>query len=277
MREEPLAGGAINAVTRRGDIVYRTGGPWVPAVHAVLHHLHARGFAYAPQALGTDDQGRELLTYLPGSSMMRPWQPVMFTDRALVQVVAMLRELHTATLDLVLPPETDWRSGPAGKSAGQVIRHGDLGPWNTLWQGDRLTGLIDWDFAEPGLAITDLAQLALYFVPLRGEDHWRACGFPGRPDFRHRLDVICHTYGAFRPDDVVAEITALQETAIAEITERAAAGRYPWTMFLENGEVERTRAEVAWLQAAIPVSSRVPGDDPDVSPPAGRAGATGVD
>lgn len=254
MQEEPLAGGAINSVSRRGDIVYRTGGPWVPAVHAVLDHLAEQGFAYAPKAFGVDGQGREMIAYLPGSSMMRPWQPVMFTDDALVQAAAMLRALHAASHDLVLPPETDWRSGPAGKAAGQVIRHGDLGPWNTLWQGERLTGLIDWDFAEPGEAVTDLAQLALYFVPLRGDDHWRECGFPQRPDFRHRLDVICDTYGQFGPDEVVTEIVRLQETAVAEITERAAAGRYPWTMFLENGEVERTRAEVTWLRATLPRS-----------------------
>jgi thiamine kinase-like enzyme len=112
-----------------------------------------------------------MISFLPGESMMRPWKPVMFTDDALVQAATMLRELHDATRGLVLPPETEWRGGKAGKSTGQVIRHGDLGPWNTLWEGDRLTGLIDWDFAEPGLPLTDLAQLALYFVPLRGEDH----------------------------------------------------------------------------------------------------------
>lgn len=252
MQEQPLAGGAINSVSRRGEIVYRTGGPWVPAVHAVLDYLHDRGFTYAPHALGVDERGREMISFLPGSSMMRPWQPVMFTDDALVQATAMLHKLHAATRDLVLPPETAWRGGRAAKVPGQVIRHGDLGPWNTLWQGDRLTGLIDWDFAEPGMAITDLAQLALYFVPLRGEDHWRQCGFPNRPGFAHRLGVICDTYGEFGPDEVVSEVVRLQRSAMAEITERAAEGRYPWTMFLENGEVERTEAEVVWLRSTLP-------------------------
>lgn len=259
MREEPLAGGAINAVTRRGNIVYRTGGPWVAAVHAVLDHLHRRGFRYAPEALGIDDQGREMIGFLPGESMMRPWTPVMFTDDALVQAALMLRDYHAATFDLVLPPETEWRGGKAEKTIGQVIRHGDLGPWNTLWEGDRLTGLIDWDFAEPGLAITDLAQLALYFVPLRGDDHWRECGFPQQPDFRHRIQVICDTYGSFVPDDVAIEIIRLQESAMAEIAERAAEGRYPWTMFRENGEIERTRLEVEWLRAIFPPRCPGPG------------------
>lgn len=259
MQEEPLAGGAINAVTRRGNVVYRTGGPWVPAVHAVLDHLHRRGFDYAPRAQGVDDQGREMIGFLPGESMMRPWKPAMFTDDALVQAATMLRRLHDATYDLKLPPETEWRGGKAEKLTGQVIRHGDLGPWNTLWEGDRLTGLIDWDFAEPGLALTDLAQLALYFVPLRGDDHWRECGFSRRPDFAHRIQVICAAYGSFVPDDVVIEIICLQESAMTDIAERAAEGRYPWTMFRDNGEIERTRLEVEWLRAIFPPRCPGPG------------------
>ncbi|MEK8169329.1 hypothetical protein NKH77_04555 [Streptomyces sp. M19] len=35
-------------------------------MHALLAHLHEVGFRAAPRPLGIDDQGREVLTYLPG-------------------------------------------------------------------------------------------------------------------------------------------------------------------------------------------------------------------
>jgi aminoglycoside phosphotransferase (APT) family kinase protein len=164
----------------------------------------------------------------------------------------MLRQLHEATRDLALPPGTEWRSGTVGKEPGQVIRHGDLGPWNTLWHGDTLTGLIDWDFAEPGAAITDLAQMALYWAPLRGEAHWRECGFPERPDFRRRLDALCAAYGDVELGAVVREVKRLQQASMTEIAERAAEGRYPWTMFQDNGEIAKTQAEIDWLQVTFP-------------------------
>jgi hypothetical protein len=246
--EEPLTGGAINQVTRKGDVVYRSGGPWVPAIHTVLDHLAASGFRYSPQALGVDESGREMISFLPGEPMPRPWKPVMFGDGALVQAATMLRDLHSATVDLELPVQTIWRTGPAGKVPGMVIRHGDLGPWNTLWQGDELTGLIDWDFAEPGEALDDLAQMALYFVPLRGEDHWRECGFPEQPDFRHRLETLTGAYGSFVVDAVLAAVERLQETEVRRMTEFAAQGLYPWTMFRDNGEIERTQREISWLR-----------------------------
>lgn len=250
--EELLKGGVINTVTRRGDVVYRSGGPWSVAVQGVLAHLRQRGFEFAPTPLGIDSAGREMIAFLPGTVMWRPWRPVMFTDHALVQAATVLRNLHNATRDITFPPDTEWRTGKAEKRPGQVIRHGDLGPWNMLWEGDTITGLIDWDFAEPGEAITDLAQLALYFVPLRGEDHWRECGFLERPDFRHRVEVLCHAYDAFTMAGVVREIDRLQRASVAEIESHAAAGEYPWTMFRDNGEIDQTLREMAWLHTEFP-------------------------
>ena len=44
--EIPLAGGNMSAgVVRVGDTVRRPAGPWTPAVHALLTHLHEAGFS----------------------------------------------------------------------------------------------------------------------------------------------------------------------------------------------------------------------------------------
>ena len=256
-----LTGGAVNQVSRRGNVVYRSGGPWVPAVHALLEHLHRSGFGLAPQPLGLAPDGREMITFLPGQVMLRPWRSCMFSDEALVQAGQMLRDLHDATEDLVFPDDTVWRSRVAGKQPGQIIRHGDLGPWNTLWEGASITGLIDWDFAEPGDRLTDIAQMALYFVPLRGDAHAAECGFTTTADLPRRLNVLSAAYGTYTPLDVVREIERLQVASMAEIELRAAEGRYPWTMFRDNGEIERTANEVAWLHGMFPTAfSRHPAD-----------------
>jgi len=50
MHETPLSGGnATGGVVRKGQTVRRPAGPWTPAVHALLAHLHAAGFAGAPR------------------------------------------------------------------------------------------------------------------------------------------------------------------------------------------------------------------------------------
>ena len=236
-------------------MVYRSGGPWVPAVQDLLRILREAGFGLAPEPLGIAADGREMISFLPGEVMLREnWRSPMFGDTVLEEAGAMLRDLHAATVDLSWPPETVWRTGPAGKVPGQVIRHGDLGPWNVLWEGDRITGLIDWDFAVPGEPLTDLAQMALYFVPLRGEANALACGFDSTADLPRRLQVLCAAYGAFTPPVVVREIERLQLASIREIEHHANEGRYPWTMFRENGEIDRTVAEVDWLRRTFPAA-----------------------
>ncbi len=46
---------------------------------------------------------------------------------------------------------------PGLVGTGPVIVHGDFGPQNVLIEGDRITALLDWEFAHIGRAVEDLA------------------------------------------------------------------------------------------------------------------------
>lgn len=248
MDEVILTGGSINTVTRKGDVVFRNGGEWVPAVHAVLDYLDKNDFLYSPKPLGTAPDGREMISFLPGKSMMRPWRQPMLNDDGLIQAAKMLRSLHNITQNLTFSDNTKWQFITAGKNTNQIIRHGDLGPWNTLWQGDKLTGLIDWDFAEPGDAITDLAQLIAYFVPFKSEANWKEAGFKQEPDYRQRIEVIQKAYGKdYTEKDIILALDRLQTLEISRIENFGAKGIYPWNKWLKDGEAKKTKTEQDWL------------------------------
>ena len=66
--EIPLEGGSHSGVVRVGETVRRETRPWSSSVHDLLRHLDREGFAGAPRALGFDDQGREVLTYIEGEA-----------------------------------------------------------------------------------------------------------------------------------------------------------------------------------------------------------------
>ena len=77
MADEILPGASpVRRVVRVGDTVRRQTAPWTPAVHTLLCHLKAAGFPYAPRALGLDEQGREVLTYIEGASGADGWKAV---------------------------------------------------------------------------------------------------------------------------------------------------------------------------------------------------------
>jgi hypothetical protein len=174
---------------------------------------------------------------------------VLKTDDGLRQVARMVRQYHDAVADFQPPAGDVWRIGKVPLAPGQVIRHGDLGPWNTLWQGDRLTSLLDWDLAEPADRIVDVAQMVWYFVPLRGERGWREAGFEARPDFWHRLQVMCDEYGDFTVPEVLEALLSLQELDLRRTRELGGGGVYPWSLFWDRGGMELLQDERSWLQA----------------------------
>lgn len=96
-----LDAGNTGGAVRIGDTVRRTAGLWTPSVHALLDHLHDVGVDRAPRAFGFDDEGREILSYLPGETVgsSRPWPEWVHSDDALLQVAEWLRDYHHAVAD----------------------------------------------------------------------------------------------------------------------------------------------------------------------------------
>ena len=85
--EEVLRGGAVNpSVVRIGETVRRTPSEATPAVHDLLRHLEMNGFDGAPRALGFDEDGREVLSYIDGHvSHDEEWPDVLREDSGLVR------------------------------------------------------------------------------------------------------------------------------------------------------------------------------------------------
>ncbi|WP_018349730.1 aminoglycoside phosphotransferase family protein [Longispora albida] len=230
------ASGSVTTVLRVGDTIRRPCGRWTPVVHALLAHLESAGFTRAPRALGIDAEGREILSFLPGETARRPWPPALTEPSGIVALATWLAEYHAAVRDFRPPAGADWFVPGLTWREGQIIRHGDLGPWNSVWQGTELAGFIDWDFAEPGEPIEDLAHLAWYAVPLRGP----------APGARERLELLCSVYGA-EPVAVLDALAGLQRRERERIVRLGTEGIAPWDSFLERGDVRQIDAEAAWL------------------------------
>jgi hypothetical protein len=167
MREVTLPGGNTTGAVLIGDVVHKRASPWTPTVHAVLRHLEDAGFDGAPRALGFDDLGREMITYLPGETIgdRTPWPAWAFADSMLVQVGQWLRRLHDLTAGFTPPADEHWYIGGAMRP-GLVIGHQDAAPYNAVVDADRLVGFYDWDIAGPSSREWDLAFSALPWVPL---------------------------------------------------------------------------------------------------------------
>jgi len=190
--EIPLVGGNFSATVRIGDTVHRRAGPWTPAVHALLAHLHRVGFPAAPEALGMDEQGRAVLSFVPGEvhpGWPEPLPQWMFEDEAtLTAAAALLRRYHDSLDGFVPPPDARWRSVAPG--AHEVICHNDWSPGNALFRGHTPVGMLDWDSAGPGSRVWDLASSAYRWVPLNPR-----VTPPSLAAKASRFALFCESYG----------------------------------------------------------------------------------
>jgi hypothetical protein len=146
MTDESLPGGLTTGAVLIGDVVHKPTAPWTSTVHALLRHLEDVGFDDAPRALGFDDHGREMLTYLPGETVgdREPWPAWVWSDSTLIQVGRWLRRLHDATVSFVPPANERWFIGGTVQP-GLIVGHQDAAPYNAVMDGDRLVGFCDWD------------------------------------------------------------------------------------------------------------------------------------
>ncbi|MFJ7249759.1 phosphotransferase [Kitasatospora sp. NPDC098652] len=239
--------GSVTTVRRIGDTIRRPIGPWTPAVHALLAHLEAAGFTRAPRPIAVEG-GEEVLSLLHGEPAFAPWPAVLRSTTGVRALGRWLREYHDAVRDFRPPAGASWQGAEQEWRPGLVIRHGDLGPWNAVWNGDQLAGFIDWDFAAPGHAVDDLAQLAWYAVPLRSVEQQRRAAVSGPGVLRERLDALCTAYGE-RPEAVLDALDALQAREAARIERLGGRGEQPWAAFLARGDAAEITAERRWLRA----------------------------
>lgn len=161
MEEEvPLAGGNVTAgLVRVGATVRRPAGPWTPAVHALLAHLHAVGFPGAPRSLGLDERGRHVVEWIDGR-VTHPYVP----GPTLAEVGWLARRLHDATEGFVAPADAVWGTVIPPDGTDLVVHH-DLASWNLVHGAGRVAW-IDWDAAGPGTRLGDLAWAAISFADL---------------------------------------------------------------------------------------------------------------
>jgi hypothetical protein len=254
MREVTLRGGNTTGAVLIDDVVHKPASPWTPTVHALLRHLEQSGFDGAPRALGFDDRGREMLTYLPGETIgdREPWPAWALSDSMLVQVGRWLRRLHDLTAGFVAPAGERWFIG-GGMRPGLVVGHQDAAPYNAVVDGDRLVGFCDWDIAGPSSREWDLAFSALPWVPLAAPRDGMPVSSRDVEERRRRFHLLLDAYGydgdrhAFRT--VIPERARVQ----AGVIRRAAGAGDPASIaLLPIADVlERSASDVGALPGAF--------------------------
>jgi aminoglycoside phosphotransferase (APT) family kinase protein len=153
MEEVPLHNGRVTEdVVRVGDTVRRPFQRNSLLVRALLTQLHERGFDAAPRYLGSDEQGREVFSYLPGE--VPPELDPAIADETLAAAGRLIRRFHDAT------------AGTEIAAGYEVVCHNDLSPCNFVLREGKPVGIIDFDAAAPGERLQDVGYALFLWLNL---------------------------------------------------------------------------------------------------------------
>ena len=252
--EVPLSDGwpSVGGSVLINGQVHRSTGAWTPAVQALLRYLADKGFDGAPRVLGFDSQGREVLTWVEGDAPGYPFPPWMQNEAVLADLGHLLRRYHEVVADFASPLGARWRAW-LGSPGGPLIRHGDLWPSNVVFHSGRPVALIDWEFAQPGTALDDVASAAKHWVPLCSDDRAAAQGWQLPLDRRHRLQVLCDAYGLDTDERDALLPTVLRNAEFGYLSHKTwgEAGVPGFKEMWEAGSAASIRGDRAWLEHEV--------------------------
>jgi aminoglycoside phosphotransferase (APT) family kinase protein len=142
-------------------------------VLAQLHRATPKELGFAPSASGGSDRLLELIETYQGT-----WRENAMRASPLIDYAY------------------SWARCECAKDAGSLaVVHGDAGPYNLLVDGDRLSALLDWEFAHVGDPAVDLGIARVYAEDMMSWDddflgHYRDAGGPVVPESRVRLGML---------------------------------------------------------------------------------------
>jgi hypothetical protein len=249
---EPLiADGVTPGIVRIGDTVRRPLRPFSLTVQAYLAHLRDAGFGGAPRPLGVDEEGREILSFVPGA-VARYLPPAETAgDDVLAALARLIRALHEASAGWVPPPGAVWGGTPANNGRitedAELVSHRDYALGNVVFRDGLPVAFIDFDLAKPTTRLYDIANALWYWAPLR-DPRDRSAALVSA-DVPERVAVFADAYG----------MTASQRAGLAPLAvgmirryhsdSRASAELDPVfrRQWEEGGKDKLSRAE-AWIR-----------------------------
>lgn len=195
MNDHPGAGLFDRGIQIADGIVRRPRGYWSVSVQNLLQWLGRTDFGLSPKPVRLDEQF-EYLQFVDGADQAWPLLPFIQSLDGARAAGAFARKLES-TLAAYEPTECARWQSTVTTHIQDPLQHGDLGPWNLLWDSERgdICGLIDWDLAGPGPAGYDSGFLAWFMVPVMSDDRAYQRGFETSIDREERLWAYCDGYG----------------------------------------------------------------------------------
>ncbi|MEP7049047.1 MAG: phosphotransferase [Pseudomonadota bacterium] len=245
---EKLTGGR-EGILRAGSAVHRPTGSWTRQVHRLLQHVRHNGFAGAPEPLGFDEHGREMVSHIPGEVSNYPLSASASSLAALTSAATLLRRYHDATVGFLALPGalSSWQLPP--RPPFEVVCHGDFAPYNVVLAGSRAIGIIDFDTAHPAPRVWDIAYALYRWAPLTNPNNLD--GFGDVTAQASRAVAFCNAYGleASARCGLITLVADRLQVLVDFMFAEARAGNRVFAANLSGGHQLLYAADIAYIRS----------------------------
>ncbi len=249
---KPLTGGFLtSSVTRSGNTVRRTAGPWSPAVHAWLAHLAQAGVDVAPRPVRlVQAAGIEEVTYIEGIALSGGAAPgYLWREDTLARLARLVRRFHDAAASFTPPAGAAWQHTAAFPGGGEVICHNDLAPGTPSspasgrWRSSTGTWL------RPAPRWWDVSFAIWHFVPLYGDPATDPFGMAEFDPRARRTRLFCDAYGLEDRGELVDKILQRQRAGRRAIKHAADAGDPAYRRLWDMGAGAGVQRQIGYVLA----------------------------
>jgi hypothetical protein len=247
-----LTGGNVSNVYRIGNTVHRDLKPTSHKIHALLKHLESKGFNEAPQFLGVDTDGREILTYIEGEAGNYPVKDYMWSNNALKAIAEMLRRYHDSISDF--PLDKTWQAIDNTPSNHEVLCHNDFAIYNIIFKDKKPIAVIDFDNAGPGPRLWDIAYTLYTCIPLSRYNLSNTLEATVLYDsvqdadrMKQRVELFFEAYGEPIDENYLEMVVLRLDGLCKTITRKASEGDIAFQKMVAEGHVEHYENEINFI------------------------------
>ncbi len=257
MNEMILEGGNLNKVIKIDETVRRPLKEWSPTIHRFLKFLEKNGFNESPKFYGIDKDNREILSFIRGDTGVDfpKLKPYMMSDEVLVDIAKILKKLHDISALFKTDIDDTWMLSYPGNLPLEVICHNDCAPYNVVFSGGRVSGIIDFDTACPAPRIWDIAYTLYTFVSLGRYVYDPACdkledydSSKHAANHKRRIALFLNAYGIAQPNDLINQIIFRIETLCDTILSKANQGDEAFKKMLQEGHLLHYQNEIDFIR-----------------------------
>ena len=170
------------------------------------------------------------------------------SDEVLVAFAGFIRQFHDLGASYVknLKGNEPWML--ESPSNAETMCHGDLAPYNTVFRGKDIVGLIDFDTLHPGSRLWDLSYAIYRWIPLMSDDNPESFGH--KDDKIRRLDLFVQSYGQDQidRDEILPWVIRRLEYLIDFMTREATNGNEVFKTHIEAGHLDQYLTDISYIR-----------------------------